>query len=443
MTVKKPEWLGKKQLVIILFGGVLFLICACVNAGTTNTILPMIAEIRGWKYEDLLPFMSYGGYIGAVATVFFGQLVVKKGPRFVIICGLLIGGASLALYGTTRIFGVFVFTIILNRVMSCAYQQAGNAALLNNWFPRTKGIVLGWATMGIILADIVWSPYIPAVIHRIGSEATMILFGCVLVLIALFARLFIKNTPEAAGTCPDNNPNGLEELIKNTHVMKRYQNSYTMKKLLRTKQMWQISIGWGLLWMAAVAYVSQIVLRCVSLGYSQEFGVHVLQIAGAAALAGSWFFGFLDLKLGTKKASQIYALGVLAMYAISLFHKQSTVLIWISACGMMGCVGGIANLQPSMVGTVFGRWDFAAANRLIAPVVMAVSSSSFLVVSIFLRSPWGRDGLYVFSIICTVVCFIIVTAVSEKMIGANDTEALQNVNEIFNKQITEESGGEK
>lgn len=431
---KGKSWAGPKQLGILLFCGVLFLLCACVNAGTTNTILPMISEAKGWDYAGLLPFMSYGGYIGAVAAIFYGQLVVKKGPKFVIILGLVLGGISIALYGSATIRVVFVLTIIVNRVMSCAYQQAGNAALLNNWFPRTKGIVLGWATMGIILADIIWSPYIPKAITALGSGLTMFLVGCGMIVIAVICWIFVKNTPEAAGTYPDNNPTGLEDVVKNTHAMHLYKSSYTIKRLFRTKEVWQISIGWGVLWMLAVAYISQVVLRCVSLGYTQEFGVHVLQISSVFGLAGSWFFGFLDLKLGTKKATQLYALGVIAMYMISLFHAASPICIWISVCGMMGCMGGIANLEPSMVGTVFGRWDFAAANRLIAPIVMTISSSAFLVVSVFLQSPWGRDGLYVFSLAGAAVCFFIVSSVSGKMLGTKNEDAIRQVEQNLASQ---------
>ena len=117
---KGNSWVGPKQLGITLFCGVLFLLCSCVNAGTTNTILPMIAEMRGWNYAQLLPFMSYGSYIGAVAAIFYGQLVVKKGPKFVIMLGLVLGGISIAVYGSTTVRAVFVLTIIANRVMSCA-----------------------------------------------------------------------------------------------------------------------------------------------------------------------------------------------------------------------------------------------------------------------------------------------------------------------------------
>ena len=437
---KGNSWVGPKQLGITLFCGVLFLLCSCVNAGTTNTILPMIAEMRGWNYAQLLPFMSYGSYIGAVAAIFYGQLVVKKGPKFVIMLGLVLGGISIAVYGSTTVRAVFVLTIIANRVMSCAYQQSGNAALLNNWFPRTKGIVLGWATMGIILADIVWSPYIPKAIAALGSSLTMLLVGCGMIVVAILCGIFVKNTPEAAGTYPDNNPTGLEDLVKSTHAMHMYQSSFTMKKLLRTKEVWQISIGWGVLWMLAVAYISQVVLRCVSLGYPQEFGVHVLQISSVFGLAGSWFFGFLDLRLGTKRATQFYSLGVIAMYVISMFHAESAACIWISVCGMMGCMGGIANLQPSMVGTVFGRWDFAAANRIIALMVMAISGSAFLVVSVFLHTPWGRDGLYVFSIIGAAVCLLIVTLTSGKMIGTKNEDAVEQVERLMTAR--EEMKGE-
>ena len=93
-----------------------------------------------------------------------------------------------------------------------------------------------------------------------------------------------------------------------------------------------------------------------------------------------------------------------------------------------------------MVGTVFGRWDFAAANRIIAPMVMAISGSAFLVVSVFLHTPWGRDGLYVFSIIGAAVCLLIVTLTSGKMIGTKNEDAVEQVERLMTAR--EEMKGE-
>ena len=337
MVKKDNSWVSPQHLLITVYAGILFLACACVNTGMTNTILPRICELRGWEYADALPFMSYGGYIGAAATLLFAQLVVKRGAKFVIVLGLALGGLCLALYGLTTVYAVFVLCIIGNRIFSCAYQQAGCTALLNNWFPRKKGVVLGWATMGIILSDVIWSPYIPKAIAAIGAPLTMAIVGAVFLLLALFAAFAVKNIPEETGCYPDNDPTGLDDLAASQTAMRAYRTSFTWGRLLRTPQVWQIGITWGLLWMIAVAFVSLLVQRCVSIGY-----------------------------------------------------------------------------EP----TVFGRWDFAAANRVISPIIMAVSSSAFLLASLFLKSSWGYNGMYAACAVIAVLCLISVLLTKDRMIGA-------------------------
>lgn len=63
-----------------------------------------------------------------------------------------------------------------------------------------------------------------------------------------------------------------------------------------------------------VAFVSQLVKRCVSIGYEAPFAIHVLQIASIVGLFGSWFFGMLDQKLGTRKATMIFSVAIAVLF---------------------------------------------------------------------------------------------------------------------------------
>lgn len=417
MIKKDTSWVSQKHLKVTIFSGLLFLICACVNTGMTNTIMPEICDNHGWDYASALPFMSYGGYIGAAATLIFAQLTVKRGAKFTIVLGLVLGGLSLVLYGYADSFCLFVIAILGNRIFSCAYQQAGGTVLLNNWFPRKKGIVLGWATMGIILSDIVWSPYIPKVIRVIGAPLTMMIAGIALLVLAIFTILKISNVPEDENCYPDNDSHGLEELEKRRKLTTGYQSPFTWGKLIKTPQVWQIGVTWGLLWMIAIAFVSQLVKRCISIGYEPSFAVRVLQVASIVGLFGSWLFGWLDTKYGSKTATTVYAAAIALLFVLGLLQNQGVIFIWLSSCGIMACVGGIANLAPSMIGTVFGRWDFPAANRLISPMIMAVSSSAFILVSVFIKSPWGYNGMYIACIIIALICLVLVRMTNDRMIG--------------------------
>ena len=80
-----------------------------------------------------------------------------------------------------------------------------------------------------------------------------------------------------------------------------------------------------------------------------------------------------------------------------------------------------------MVGTVFCRWDFAAANRLISPIIMAVSSSAFLLASICLKSSWGYNGMYAACAGIAVLCLVSVIFTRDRMIGADNETAMASI----------------
>ena len=42
MIKKDNSWVSPRHLLITVYAGILFLACACVNTGMTNTILPRI-----------------------------------------------------------------------------------------------------------------------------------------------------------------------------------------------------------------------------------------------------------------------------------------------------------------------------------------------------------------------------------------------------------------
>ena len=82
--------------------------------------------------------------------------------------------------------------------------------------------------------------------------------------------------------------------------------------------------------------------------------------------------------------------------------------------------GALANLVPSMMGTWFGRWDFAAANRLLFPMVNIVATFGMTLVGIILARGMSYDVMYIICTVLTALGFIIILTVKEEMIGKRD-----------------------
>ena len=400
----------------MIFAGLLFFVSACMVANSTNSSVPIISAMYGWDSAMMSMMVGIGLLIAVVFAVFFGRLIVRFGMKPVVFSALILGAVSALIYGTTTNFAVFLVCTIINAIACAGYQIVGVTTLINTWFPRTKGIVLGWVTMGIILSDVVWIGLVSKVMAATAVKPVFIAMCIFMVLIALFGLFFIKNTPEEDGSYPDGDQSGVEDLEKTLKAFKEYKSPYTIGKTFKTKQTWQIIIGWGLLWLCAICYISQEVTRFITIGYPASFGQSIMGIAGFFGLFGSWLFGFLDQKLGTKNASTIYCIWFFLMMIVALFHGTGVAFIWISACGVSCCAGGICNLIPSMTGTIFGRWDFPSANAVINPCTFAMCAIGIFVGAL-LPTKVGFTVTYIILLVLTVIAFIIVRTTKDEMIG--------------------------
>lgn len=426
--MKPIQNFGKKGIALMLYTAVLMFICGCVNTGMTQTVIPIISETRGWDSSVMLSWVTYGSWIGVVACVLWGQLLFKRGAKLVAVSGLIGGGIAIAVYGNSSALSVLCLAIVLNRVFSTAYQNNAANALINTWFPRKKGIVFGWVTMGIIFCDIVWLPMITAGIGTLGLKTSLIIVAIVFFVLALIGAIWLKNTPEEAGVYPDNQPEGISDLKQSLAELQAYKSAWTVARMLKEKTVWLTGVGIGFLWLCAVGCLSQNVPRIMSFGYERSQAVTIVSISAVFALIGSYAFGKVDTVFGTKKACQIYGIVQAASLIFVLLQPFGTAFIWLSSCLLYSCIGGIANLAPSMIGTLFGRKDFAAANRLLNPMIYAIYSTSFLIVSRCLSIFGNYESVY--------VVFLALTAAGFAMVCAIDTEEIVKRKKEMQEKVT-------
>jgi OFA family oxalate/formate antiporter-like MFS transporter len=415
----KANWHGPKQVWIMFIAALLMLIGAAIVGCSTNTVLPFISQSRHWDYSFLAMMAGVGVFSAVAGGLFWGWLAVKKGAKFIIICSLVFGAIFLTIYGSTNSLGLFVFCIMMLGFASGGYKESAALILTTNWFPRKKGIALGWITMGIPIANILYEPFIPRVFAKFGFFATEIFIALFLLLIALVVALFVKNTPEEMNTYPDGDPTGLEDLKSTIKAMREYRSPFTFKRMLTLKQTWQVGIGWGFIWLVAMAYVSQIVPSLLANGYDFNYAATVLMVSGLCALFGSWLFGFIDQKIGTKKASIAYTIAAIIVLPCVMFNGYSPIIPWITSIFFIGSMAGINNLIPSMIGTLFGRWDFPAANRTIYPICNFMAGVGIFAGGLF-SGTLGYNALWITCIVINIIALVIIIFTKTEMIGKKD-----------------------
>ena len=405
MKTKKAngKWYTGRHLSVVIVVFFLFWFYVLLSSGSTNSYIPVLCGIRGWNQSTVLVGMTIAGYVGAFASLFFGWLVAKKGAKQVSGGCLIACGLVLLTWAFSKSIVLFIIGTIIATSLAYGFQSASGPVLVSSWFPRKKGIVLGWATMGIVAIDFTWERYSVALITKFGNELVVAILAGLYVIFGIIVLLTVKNFPEECGLYPDNIENDSEKVREMGKALAEYKTPYTVKKCLRTKEVWQLVFGWQSMVMVCVCFVARVVPRIMLLGFSLQYALNVLLYGSCFALVGSWFFGFLDQKIGTKQATIIYDIWNILMFICCLLMPYGTAFIYIGTCGLMFGLGGIYNLAVSMGIQKFGRWDFVGVNKFVTFCQAILVSSVFAINALFLDTGLGFVGIYIF---CIVVCII-------------------------------------
>ena len=330
-----------------------WLYAGMVNSGS-NVTAPAIAEKFGILPGTVLNMNTVAGVVGVIFFIVVGQINRVIGAR--ITSGVCLIVAGLAYLGVGNAVNLAMYTvcmcIVVGGVMSAGYISGGD--LVTQWFPKKKGIVMGYTTMGHNLASVAFVPLITL----------------------LVGRLLVRNTPQERGLNPDN----VSDEVYRTEYFHGHEDptgGWTTGRLLRCKETWLVAVTTGMFQICSLGVVSQMVLRNMELGFSREQATFILSLVALIGLVGSFFVGYMDERLGTKKSMLFFGI----WYALSLLANatENTVLVYVSIFMIGMSIGGSANFTTSLTTSVFGRQGFSKVNSVVFPIQGAVSALSFVV----------------------------------------------------------------
>lgn len=385
---------GKWGWSIIFYAFICYMISSLACTDGINLYPAAFAELRGWNANAIMSMSTIGGWIGVIGMVIFCQWVAKKGVRFVTSIMAIVMGADLILFAKTNSFALFALSIIIaNFIGGTVLLNAAPSTLINKWFPKKKNMAFGWATMGMPFTTLALLPLLQLGFAKVGPSNTYMIFGILVIIFGILTWFWVKNSPEEIGLLPDNElPDPNEEITAANEkaAMEAAEKQWTMKALVKNRNTWLIGIGFGLIWLTVVGIVSQLIPRLIAeCGYAPARAIMMMSVAAAIGIFGSYFWGWLDLKLNTKRASVFYGIWFVVALLL-LIMPVSEPMNWISVIVVGIGIGGVGNLIPSLMGSCFGRHGYIYASRIISPINTIVRSCAFVLVA----SVLGATGMY-------------------------------------------------
>jgi MFS family permease len=235
----------------------------------------------------------------------------------------------------------------------------------------------------------------------------------------LISIFWLRDYPEEKGRIPDNDPDITVAQARDHHertLKIRGESTWTIKKLLKTRQVWQIGIGvGGIDMLIGNAVMSQIVPTIMSYGYERLQAMTMVSVLAICAVPMSYFFGAFDARFGTRKTIMVFfTWGILALLFMVLPGKWT---IFVSIFMIGGYIGGAGNLQGAMVTTVFGRYDFAKAFSVVYPMCVIVRSCSYMLIGTLSAKTGGYTVPYIVLMCAATIGIINAYLLDDRMIG--------------------------
>ena len=257
---------------------------------------------------------TVAGFVGVAMMLVIAKFRDRFGGRKLSAALFIIFGLTfyfLFLRATNIVMYALAQCIMVSCGQGCFYLCTG--PMQSDWFPKKRGVVNGISTIGANIGTAVLAPLMTFLLTVADYRTSLAAFAAAAILLAVYEYVTLRDNPIEAGMYPDNVSKEVYEAeYKNLSEHDGYVSDWTIPKMLRCKEVWLASVVPGFITLGLLGIITQFVPRNTSLGLSDGVAISAMTVAGLVGIVGSYAIGFIDTKLGTKKACMIYC-GIFAV----------------------------------------------------------------------------------------------------------------------------------
>jgi OFA family oxalate/formate antiporter-like MFS transporter len=165
--------------------------------------------------------------------------------------------------------------------------------------------------------------------------------------------------------------------------------------------------------MAVMSYIASAIPAMMGYGYDYTVATTIFAVGGVMGVIGSFLFGLIDQKVGTKKAFILYFVIIIIGFIFTLMMPKNMIYCWLSGIVVFAAQGALCNLLPSYVATKYGRWDYTAGYQVIGTVFEIGAGIGVMMTGLFANPA----TMYIFDIVALVIGLVMMIASNDKFIG--------------------------
>jgi MFS family permease len=341
--------------VIVAAGGLL----GCVAIGgmfSLPVLLQPIARDTGWSVAGVSSAMTIGFLAMAFASMFWGTLSDRIGPRPVVLTGSIVIAASLAL--ASRATSLIEFQLLFGLLVGAATAAifAPLMACVTGWFDTHRSLAVSLVSAGMGMAPMTMSPLVAWLVSGHDWRTTMQILSLVVAAIMIPAALLVRRPPALAGGAAASGDAGP-------------QSELSLGQAMRSPQ-FIILLATNFFCCATHSGpIIHTVSYAICCGIPLLAAVSIYSVEGLAGLGGRIAFGLLGDRFGAKRVlvlgllvQAFGALGYVFVRELAAFYAVAALFGFIYA-GVMPLYAVLAreNFPLKMMGTVIGGTAMAGS----------------------------------------------------------------------------------
>lgn len=342
--------------VIVAAGGLL----GCVAIGgmfSLPVLLQPITRDTGWSVAGVSSAMTIGFLAMAFASMIWGTLSDRVGPRPVVLTGSIVIAASLVL--ASRATSLIEFQLLFGLLVGGATAAifAPMMACVTGWFDTHRSLAVSLVSAGMGMAPLTMSPLVAWLVSSHDWRTTMQIVAGIVAAIMIPVSLLVRRAPAVAG----GHAPALETGAAPADM--------SLSEALRSPQ-FVILLATNFFCCATHSGpIIHTVSYAISCGIPLVAAVSIYSVEGLAGLGGRVAFGLLGDKFGAKRVLVtgllVQAFGALAyvfVRELAAFYAVAALFGFIYA-GVMPLYSVLAreNFPLKMMGTVIGGTAMAGS----------------------------------------------------------------------------------
>ena len=197
------QWIKKNYHWIIAAVGVLQLLIygGAVNNFSAYHMVPVCEELDMTRTAFSLT-NSVRSILGVLSAIYSGTLIKKWGYRKTAALGMTMAATTYVIYSTMQNYWMLLAGSSLLGIASGVCATSGVSRLINGWFHKYRGTVLGIVTSATALGGTLLGYIQAAAIEYVSWRLSFIIVAGLQMTVAVLIFLLVRNTPSDIGLKP-------------------------------------------------------------------------------------------------------------------------------------------------------------------------------------------------------------------------------------------------